>query len=337
MSADGPMGSRLTPLLIMGSPRSGTTFLAHMVNRFFDMRVSRDNGTLIRFHGLLSHYEPLSDDANLRRLISNLYADHYIRQRLMGRGLALSQAELFKQVRERSYSGLVETIFQAIATERGKGSWGYKRASLARMSGSNVNDIFPQAKFVHIIRDGREVVLSMRAAARALLERSWHFGAVDWVSHVSLGKDVAARIGADRYMEIRYEHLMASPADVLVEILDFCGGGPDRDARAARIHAEVGDLVKGDNTEKWKSQMPAHAVRQVERVAGPLLQALGYTLRFPEVSGKPIGTLEHAYLRGQRAVLNLLGAPLNGLLQYRISVLAAKQRARFKYSDIEPE
>ena len=63
MPTDRPQTS-LSPLLIMGSPRSGTTFLAHMVNRFFDIRLSRDNGTLVRYYELLSHYEPLSDDAN---------------------------------------------------------------------------------------------------------------------------------------------------------------------------------------------------------------------------------------------------------------------------------
>jgi hypothetical protein len=270
-------------------------------------------------------------------LISNLYADHYIRERLLGRGLTLTEAELFNRVHDRTYGGLIETIFEAIAAERGKGSWGYKRASLARMSGNSVNELFPHACFVHIIRDAREVVLSMRAAARALLERSWHFGAVDWVSHVTKGREVAAQIGAHRYYEIRYERFMASPAEVLIEILDFCGGGPDRDATAARIRAEIGGLVKDDNTEKWRRQMPKEGLRQVERVAGPLLQDLGYPLMCPDVSGQAIGQMELAYLHGQRALLSLFGSPLNGLLQYRLAVLKAKQRARFQGSDADDD
>ena len=42
MSVDVPAGSALAPLLIMGSPRSGTTFLAHMVNRFLDIHICRN-------------------------------------------------------------------------------------------------------------------------------------------------------------------------------------------------------------------------------------------------------------------------------------------------------
>jgi hypothetical protein len=333
MSADAHGTTALTPLLILGSPRSGTTFLAHMVNRFFDMRVSRDNGTLVRFHGLMSHYEPLTDDHNLKRLISNLYADHYIRERLIGRGLVLSQQELFERVKDRTYGGLIDTIFSAIAAQRGRSTWGYKRASLASMTGDSITDLFPRARIVHIIRDAREVVLSMHRANGALLERSWHFGAADWVSHVSKGRDVAGRIGGERYHEISYERFMKEPADVMIEILDFCGGGSDRDARAERIRAEIGGLVKHENTEKWRTQVPADALRKVERVAGPLLRDLGYPLMFPEIAGQPVGGLELAYLHTQRAVLTVLGSPFNTLMRYQFEGFKARQRARFGQAD----
>ena len=196
MSRDVTGNSALRPLLILGSPRSGTTFLSHMVNRFFDVHVSRDNGTLVRIHGQLSHYEPLFDDANLKRLIRHLYADRYIQERLIARGLKLSEEEIFARIPQRTYSALIETIFGAIAAERKKACWGYKRASLARMTGRHVNDLFPTAKFIHIIRDAREVVLSMRRSPGAALERSWHFGALDWVSHVSAGR--RSDIGSNR-------------------------------------------------------------------------------------------------------------------------------------------
>lgn len=331
MPTDRPQTS-LSPLLIMGSPRSGTTFLAHMVNRFLDIRLSRDNGTLVRYYNLLPHYEPLTDDANLLRLIKHLYADHYIQERLRNRGLVLTEEQLLAQVHERTYGGLIDAIFGAIAAQRGKSMWGYKRASLARMTGDSLNVLFPKAKFVHIVRDAREVVLSMGNASRTLLERTWHFGAVDWVGHVTAGRNVAPIIGKDRYLEVRYEQLMADPAEGLIEILDFAGGGADRDERAARIRAEMPALTKQDNTSKWRQQLPETGIRQVERVAGPLLQDLGYELMFPEVSGQPVGSAEMAWLRAQRLFSNVVGAPLGNLWQYRLSIFKARQRARFKQS-----
>jgi hypothetical protein len=319
----------LAPLVIIGSPRSGTTFLSHMVNRFFDMRVSRDNGTVLRFHRLLKHYEPLSDAGNLRRLISHLYADHYFQERVIARGLSLGEADLFERVHPRTYAALVAAAFGAAAESYQRTSWGYKRASMARSTSGNVNAVFPKARIVHIIRDAREVALSMRAASGALLERSWHFAATDWVSHVSSGRELAAEVGPQRYTEIRYEELMSSPADTMIRVLDFLGGGANRDASAARIRAEIDGLVKRDNTAKWRKQLPEGGVRQIERVAGPMLLELGYPLTAPDIAGKPIGLGERAYLQADRLLRNVLGVPLQGAWRYRIEGFKRAKRAVF--------
>jgi hypothetical protein len=312
----------------MGSPRSGTTFLAQMVNRFFDIHICRDNGTMLRFHRMLSHYQPLADDANLARLIKHLYEDFYFRQRLIGRGFGLSQEELRQRVQTRTYGGLIETIFSSTARHHGKSTWGYKRASFARVEGHHIDELFPRAKFVHIIRDARDVVLSMRTSTDLLLERSWHFGAADWVSHVRTGQRIGRTLGPDRYFEVRYERYMAEPAAVLNDILTFSGGGGDTE-RQERIRAEIGGLVKSDNTEKWRRQVPPAALRTIERVAGPLLLELGYPVVNIDVSGRRIGAPEMAWLHVDRVARNLLHTRFGAMARYRFEVLKAHQRARF--------
>jgi hypothetical protein len=318
----------LAPLLVMGSPRSGTTFLAQMVNRFFDIHICRDNGTMLRFHRMLSSYRPLTDDANLARLIRHLYGDFYFRQRLIGRGFELRQEELLRRVQTRTYGGLIEAIFSATAQHHGKSTWGYKRASLARVEGHHIDELFPQAKFVHIIRDARDVVLSMRTSTDLLLERSWHFGAADWVSHVRTGQRIGRQLGPGRYFEVRYERYMADPAGVLTEILEFCGGEGDS-GRRERIRAEIGGLVKSGNTEKWRRQVPPAALRTIERVAGPLLLELGYPVVNGDVSGRRIGGPEMAWLHLDRVARNLLHTRFGAMARYRFEVLKTHRRARF--------
>jgi hypothetical protein len=323
------MESAPAPLVILGSPRSGTTFLARMVNRFFDINVATDNGTLLRLHAKLPHYEPLSDDQNMRRLLKHVFADHFVQERLVGRGLKATEEEIFARLgSNRTYSAVIEEILGSIAAERGKRGWGYKRASFARMVGSHVNDLFPTARFVHIMRDAREVALSMRVSPGAH-ERNWHFGAVDWVSHVEAGRQIGRQIGPERYREITYERLMAAPGTVLSEILDFSGAGPDREARVARIHSDIHELVKPSNTEKWKTKAPPDAVRQIERVAGPLLRDLGYPLRNPEIAGTPVGRLELVWLWVDRVFRNLFQSKLSIGGRYRVEVLKERWRARF--------
>jgi len=313
----------------MGSPRSGTTFLAQMVNRFFDVHICRDNGTILRFYRSVRHYEPLENDHNLKRLVHHLYADHYFKSRLRDRGFTLSEAELFARVVRRTYGGLVEAIFSATAESHGKRQWGYKRASFARVGGERLDDLFPGARLVHVIRDARDVVLSMRTAKDSLLERSWHFGAVDWVSHLQTGRRLGQQLGPERYLEVRYERFMAEPATVLLGILAFSGGGDRAGRDAARIRSEIGPLVRSGNTEKWRRVLPPGAGRTIERVAGDLLGELGYPVLYPDVVGRPVGAPEMAWLHVDRLARTLVQTRLGSLIRYRVEVLKAAGRARF--------
>lgn len=325
------MDSRdLRPLLIMGSPRSGTTFLSQMVNRFFDVHVSRDNGTLLRFHRILKNYEPLSDDFNLRRLIADLYKDHFFTSRIRQRGMELSEAALFERVRTRTYGGLIEAIFQANADHHGKRTWGYKRASFGRVQGHHIDDLFPTARFVHIIRDARDVVLSMRNTPKVLLERSWHFAGLDWVSHVETGRRIGAGLGPDRYLEVRYEAFMSDPAGTLTRVFDFAGHGVAGAERRARMREEIGGLIKGGNTEKWRKTMPPDALKKVERVAGPLLLELGYPVVNTDLAGQPVSAPELAWLHADRIARNLFTRNIPMMIRYRLEVLKALQRSRVR-------
>jgi hypothetical protein len=166
--------------------------------------------------------------------------------------------------------------------------------------------------------------------ARGAHERNWHFGALDWVSHVQAGRQLGHELGPSRYVELHYERLMAAPAVVLTGLLDFAGAGSDRDARVRRIHAEIGGLVKEGNTEKWRTQVPAEGIRQIERVAGPLLRELGYPLVNPDVAGAPIGRMELAWLYTDRVFRNLFQTKLGVMSRYRLEALKERWRARVR-------
>lgn len=158
-----------------------------------------------------------------------------------------------------------------------------------------IKEFFPQARFVHIIRDGRDVAVSMNAARdeigypmggpmRTLGER--------WSRHVRASRKASK--WTDAYHELRYEQLLATPEAELKRVYEFCGlpAGDDlvkgvveanridklrqsRSMPAAGVKAPQGHFRKGE-AGGWRSAMTPLDRRGFAETANPLLLELGY-------------------------------------------------------------
>jgi sulfotransferase family protein len=314
------------PLFIVGAPRSGTTFLTRLVNRFLDFHISRDAGVFLRFEQMLPHYGNLEADENLDRLLNDMYKDYFFRTRLIERGLTVSADGLRATLKERSYPALVAHILATVAHSYGKSGWGNKKPSYS-LSLGGVDSLFPTARFVHIIRDGRDVALSMRQAENNLLERTWYFAARDWQRHVTEGRTMGQVLGPDRYMELRYEDLLSAPAESLTRILQLVGGRDAEIERLANARAQIGARVKAGNFNKWKTKIPDRGVRIIERVAGPLLSGCGYELAHPEESGKGFPPLRIWVFSAERIGRKLFTRNIQKAARYRTQRFLSAARA----------
>ena len=188
-----------------------------------------------------------------------------------------------------SYPDAVRAVYAAYADARGLSRYGDKTPPFV-LHMDLLAGLFPEGRFVHLIRDGRDV-------ARSLVQTS--FGpkglaraAEVWERRVSRGRASGARLGADRYLEVRYESLVADPASALREVCAFVELG----FREPMLHPEEG-VTAVPETERahqaslampvtaglrdWRRDMPDADVALVEAVAGDLLSDLGYERRFP--------------------------------------------------------
>lgn len=147
---------------------------------------------------------------------------------------------------------------------------------------------FPQARVVHVVRDGRDVVCSMRQhpdrrwvggeEVKELRPQSVEAYTRRWVRDTQAG---IGKRGDARYLEVRYEDLVADPERVmrgLVEALDepwvpdvlvekVPKGGKRAHANSRITTASVG---------RWRKDLTADEQRQVHAIGGPLLERLGY-------------------------------------------------------------
>jgi hypothetical protein len=146
-----------------------------------------------------------------------------------------------------------------------------------------ISAIYPDARYIHIIRDGREV-------ARSLLVQD--FGpdtvteaAAEWREAVSSAR--VATLPPERYREVRYERLAADPEPELRDLYRWLELDPSADAIEAGL-AEAGvsrnvDQASqgGVGTQRWRRDFDRGDLEAFNREAGTLLTELGYEAADP--------------------------------------------------------
>jgi sulfotransferase family protein len=198
-----------------------------------------------------------------------------------------------------SYSKFVTDIFDLYGKAQRKRLVGDKTPGYAcRMR--TLNTLFPMARFVHLIRDGRDACLSAinwKEKAESLTKRfpTWSEDPVStaalwWKYHVRMAREAGSELGSDRYYEIRYESLLADPADECKKLCTFLG--LPYDATMLRFHEGRTRIRPGLSAKRawlpitsglrdWRTQMPVEDVERFEAVVGDILDELSYPRAVP--------------------------------------------------------
>jgi len=248
------------PLFLGGECRSGTTLLRVM----FDAHSAIACGPETHF---------LVDD-KLRRY------HHHFRGKWWKRakGYGYTTEDMDDLVRD-----FVRGWFETYMLRRGKRRWADKTPQTIQVL-PYVWELFPTAKFVHLIRDGRDVTCS-------ILPQNWGPNTVKdaarrWVECIEKG--VAHRGDTERYMEVRYEDLATEPEREVRRVLDFIGEefepqmleyhrqDHDMPADTESSAAQVARPLYTTSIGRWKRDLGARDLKRLLKIAGPTLEFLGY-------------------------------------------------------------
>ena len=160
-----------------------------------------------------------------------------------------------------------------------------------------IADVYPDAPIVHIIRDGRDV-------ARSLLSTSWgpdtmEGAAEEWRSSVAAGRSAGASI--PRYVEVFYERLLVDPEVELRSLYEGVGlelrpETMDRALSLAQASYNVDPLFPKIGSGKWRTALSPSELRTFDRIAGGLLEELGYQ-REPPPAASPREAVTRAAAR----------------------------------------
>lgn len=250
------------PIFIGGHHRSGTTLLRVMLNRHPHIACGPESELLertrfIEFHRYL-------EDTWLPQL----------------EGYGLGQYEL-----DRAVAAFMDSFFTRYQLQRGKHRWAEKTPkNIFRIA--YLFRLFPDAQFIHMVRDPRDVHCSVREKARTTTPR-WsgitaERTARSWTKRVSRGLDWRAD---PRYLEVRYEDLACDPMGTMQVVLRFLREPwdervlqADPATREEFVHANVNRPIFSTSVGRWHDELPMEDLEQIEAVAGALMSQLGYEL-----------------------------------------------------------
>jgi hypothetical protein len=204
-----------------------------------------------------------------------------------------------------SYAAFLERLFGLYGEIKQKPLVGNKTPAFVRRI-PVLHGFWPRAKFVHLIRDGRDVCLSVlnwnHAYRTAGRYATWQEDRVAttalwWKRKVTLGRQGGKPLGPELYYEMRYEDLMAHPDEECRKLCAFLGV-PNDDAmlrfHEGRTRAEPGLDAKQawlpitPGLRNWRTQMAPADIERFEAVAGDLLEQLGYPRAFPRPSAEDL-------------------------------------------------
>jgi hypothetical protein len=203
-------------------------------------------------------------------------------------------AELVRENGPKHFALFVTELFNLHGRAEGKSLVGEKSPSYVKHL-ATIHELFPHARFVHLIRDGRDVALSALAWKKGerILGRypTWQDDpvtttAIWWEWHVRLGREVGASLGPDLYHELRYESLVEDPEDQCRKLCEFLDVRFDeamlrfhegRTRSKPGLGAKASWIPVTPGLRSWRRQMPTEDAARFEAAAGPLLDELGYT------------------------------------------------------------
>ena len=279
------------PLFIVGCPRSGTTLMLRLIRDYLDFGFGRDDGRFVRFKHLLDRYGDLSHPENFGRLIQDIFADDDFRQRF--EGLVLDSEKIRAALERPIYSEIVRHIYATFALMQGKSRWGGKTPCYV-FHMDELLDLFPDVKFIHVVRDGRDVALSLFRMPWGA-PRNCYIAAKYWKERVDAAQTYGHSLGEERYMEIKYEHLLTDSVSVFQKLLGFVCFEGDHDQVIKRFRERAPTTIRQDNFNKWKTGLSASEIQVFEQIAGDKLQVLGYEVWNEDVIGKPVRPDKAAY------------------------------------------
>lgn len=279
-----------TPFFIVGMPRSGTTLLQSALSSHSALIIPPEEDLVLACYGRFGAEGYQLSNLDIDRYLDYLFdIEQTIRYWRIDRD-RLSQRLL--KLPDRRYRSVIEaTYLEFMSRFPEKSRWGGKVPFYVRHL-DKIDTVFPDARFLHMIRDPRAVHASMcarrRRGDRYFSLSPWRNG-WQWRCWVGAGQHWSDH-HPGRCLEVHYEQLVESPQQTLTTVCDFLEIPFQRQMLSHYEHTTASSLIRTDNIDRylkrdfsnasvdaWRDCCSSRELRIVERLAGQTMQQLGYS------------------------------------------------------------
>jgi hypothetical protein len=267
----------LAPVFIVGAARSGTTILRQLIRKYFDINFGTEGKFIVPLYKRFKKFPKHSPTAE--QVITDLLKRHCFVRWQETYGFHLDTSRLKSDLQELTCRNVVDAVFRQFTEFAGRTRWGDKNPGYTPDL-PILNTIYPEAQFVHMIRDGRDVTLSL--LKEPFGPRNVMQAALYWKKQIELARAFGATLSSQSYFELRYEDLMQQPVTEMSRLAVFLQIDDKLyDAVISRVQENIKNDLKHENFYKWKHAMSASEVTRFEKAAGNVLAELGYEVVRP--------------------------------------------------------
>lgn len=270
--------------LFVGSGRSGTTLVRAVFNSHPELAVAMEGNFLV---SLLKNAEAIESGPTF---------DTELAIQVIARSPGLQKMQMNREMVEEAVTaaapstaaGAGRAVFSAYARLHDKPLYGDKTPGYVkhiRLLGRG----FPEARFVHIIRDGRDTAAAY--LSRGFGPESVGEVATYWKRNVDKARSAGRALGPSRYAEVRYEDLLDDFEGEVTRLSEFLGLAPD--PSVLRYWQQEDDVLANQpvadrhvsaskpptkGMRDWRSELSEHQIGVFEAIAGDTLKGAGYEL-----------------------------------------------------------
>ncbi len=271
------------PIFLSGLGRSGTTLLRQMINSHSQIAVPYESHFITKYTPIIESLGKEASKADILNVLEQIcseeilkYWDYYP-----------NANAVFDSLQSFTPADVFNTFYMLYAKHHGKVRWGDKSAYLSNLY--DIKKIFPNAVFIHIVRDGRDVANSFK---------NMDFGpktiadtADFWDRYVKLGMSMGRMLPSEQYMELRYEDLVTQTEVELKRICEFIGVEFEptmleyyKDAKKyipqnlLKTHYNADKPPNPDRVYSWKKKMPQVELDIFNQIAKDMLNEFNYEI-----------------------------------------------------------